>query len=69
MSTHEAPKSHLGSAIIVGLVLVGAVFGIFGFLSKNFAVYVPMLVIYAIWVIVAMVFYGRGLDREAAESH
>jgi len=69
MSSHGAVKGHLASGIIFGFILVAAVFGIFGFLSQNYTVYIPMLVIYAAWVVISQVFYGRGLDREAADSH
>ncbi len=69
MSTHQASKGHLVSGIVFGFILVAAVFGIFGFLSGNYAVYVPVLVVYGAWVIFAMTFYGRGLDREYGDAH
>ena len=70
MGSHEVAKSHLVSAIIVGWVLVALVWLIFGFLAQNYVTYIPMLVAYAIWTVVSLVIYGRGLDREAAgDSH
>jgi len=66
MATHQAAKSHLVSAIITGWVLVALVWLIFGFLSKNSLIYVPMLVAYAIWTVVSLLIFGRGLDREMA---
>lgn len=66
MATHAATKTHLVAAIIVGWVLVVGVWAIFGFLSKNYVMYVPMLLAYAIWTVVSLVIYGRGLDREMA---
>ena len=70
MATHAAPKSHMGAAIVFGLVLVTLVYLIFSFLSGNYAGMVPMLVIYAAWVIVSLIIFGRGLDRdEAASEH
>lgn len=66
MGSHEVTKSHLVSAIIVGWVLVALVWLIFGFLAQNYVTYIPMLVAYAIWTVVSLVIYGRGLDREAA---
>lgn len=64
MGSHDSSKGHMASAVIFGLILTAAVFGIFGFLSGNYTVYVPMLVIYAVWVVVSLSFYGRGLDSE-----
>lgn len=70
MTTHSAPKSHLVSAIITGWVLIALVWLIFGFLSQNYLLYVPMLVAYAVWTVVSLLIFGRGLDREAAaEAH
>ena len=66
MGTHEVTKPHMVSAIITGWVLVALVWLIFGFLSQNFLIYVPMLVAYAIWTVVSLVIFGRGLDREMA---
>ena len=66
MGSHEVAKSHLVSAIIVGWVLVALVWLIFGFLAQNYVTYIPMLVAYAIWTVVSLIIYGRGLDREAA---
>jgi uncharacterized membrane protein len=66
MGTHEVAKSHLVSAIITGWVLVALVWLIFGFLAGNFITYVPMLLAYAIWTVVSLVIFGRGLDREMA---
>lgn len=68
MGTHEVTKSHLVSGIIVGWVLVALVWLIFGFLAGNYAVYIPLLVAYAIWTVVSLLIFGRGLDREAAAS-
>ena len=36
MATHAAPKSHMGAAIVFGLVLVTLVYLIFSFLSGFF---------------------------------
>ncbi|MBM3685412.1 MAG: hypothetical protein FJW85_00195 [Actinobacteria bacterium] len=70
MGSHEVAKSHLVSGIIVGWVLVALVWLIFGFLSQNFLLYVPMLVAYAVWTVVSLLIFGRGLDREmAGEAH
>lgn len=70
MGSHEVTKSHLVSAIIVGWVLVALVWLIFGFLSQNYLLYVPMLVAYGIWTVVSLLIFGRGLDREmASEAH
>ena len=71
MGTHEVTKSHLVSAIITGWVLVALVWLIFGFLAGNFVTYVPLLAAYAIWTVVSLLLYGRGLDREMAadEAH
>lgn len=66
MATHAAAKPHLVSAIIVGWVLVLGVWAIFGFLSQNYVRFLPMLVAYAIWTVVSLLIYGRGLDRETA---
>ena len=66
MGTHEVTKPHLVSAIVVGWVLVALVWLIFGFLSQNYVLYIPMLVAYAIWTVVSLVIFGRGLDREMA---
>ncbi|MFM1964607.1 MAG: hypothetical protein RL134_332 [Actinomycetota bacterium] len=68
MGTHEVAKSHLVSAIIVGWVLVALVWLIFSFLAGSYVVYIPLLVAYAIWTVVSLLIYGRGLDREMAES-
>lgn len=67
MGSHESSKGHLVSAIIFGLILVTAVYAIFSFLAASYSVYVPMLALYAVWVVVSLVMYGRGLDRESAE--
>ena len=70
MGSHEVTKTHLVSAIIVGWVLVALVWLIFGFLSQNYVTYIPMLVAYAIWTVVSLMLFGRGLDHEAAgDSH
>lgn len=66
MGTHEVAKSHLVSAIIVGWVLVALVWLIFGFLAQNYVTYIPLLVAYAIWTVVSLFIFGRGLDKEAA---
>lgn len=66
MGTHEAGKSHMVAAVITGWVLITLVWLIFGFLAQNYAVYVPMLAAYAIWTVVSLVIFGRGLDREMA---
>jgi len=66
MATHQAAKPHLVSAIITGWVLVALVWLIFGFLSQNSLIYVPMLVAYAVWTVVSLIIFGRGLDREMA---
>lgn len=68
MGTHEVAKPHLVSAIIVGWVLVALVYLIFSFLDQNYGTYILMLVIYAAWTVVSLLLYGRGLDREMAES-
>lgn len=70
MGSHEATKSHPVAAIIVGWVLATLIWAIFGFLSGSYGTYIPMLVAYAVWTVVSLVIFGRGLDREAAaESH
>jgi len=70
MGTHAAPKSHMAAAIIFGMVLVTLVFLIFGFLSGSYTGMLPMLVIYAGWMIISLFIFGRGLSREeAAAAH
>ena len=69
MATHAAPKPHMAAAIIFGAILVGLVYLIFGYLSKNFAAMSPIPVIYLIWMVVSLVIYGRGLDKEDADEH
>ena len=54
------------AAVITGWVLITLVWLIFGFLSQNLTVYIPMLAAYAIWTVVSLVIFGRGLDREMA---
>lgn len=66
MGTHEVTKSHLVSAVITGWVLVALVWLIFGFLAQNFVTYIPLLVAYAVWTVVSLIIFGRGLDREMA---
>lgn len=68
MGTHEVAKSHLVSAIIVGWVLVALVYLIFSFLAQNYVTYIPLLIAYAIWTVVSLLMYGRGLDREMAQA-
>ena len=68
MGTHEVTKRHLVSAIIVGWVLVALVWLIFGFLAQNFVTYIPLLLAYAIWTVVSLLIFGRGLDKEMAEA-
>lgn len=68
MGTHEANKPHLVSAIIVGWVLVALVWLIFGSLAKDFITYLPMLAAYAVWTVVSLILFGRGLDKEMAAS-
>ncbi len=68
MGTHEVAKSHLVAGIIVGWVLVALVWLIFGFLSQNYAGYLPLLIAYAIWTVVSLFIFGRGLDKEMASS-
>ncbi|TEX51806.1 MAG: hypothetical protein B7C55_03640 [Actinomycetales bacterium mxb001] len=70
MGSHAAPKSHMAAAIIFGLVLVTLVFLIFGALSGNYAVMLPILIAYSAWTIVSLFIFGRGLSREeAAAAH
>jgi len=52
----------------VGWVLVALVWLIFGFLSQNYAGYLPLLIAYAIWTVVSLFIFGRGLDKEMASS-
>lgn len=68
MGTHEVAKTHLVSAISVGWVLVALTWLIFGFLAQNYVTYIPMLVAYAIWTVVSLFIYGRGLDKEMAAA-
>lgn len=68
MGSHQATKPHLVSAIIVGWVLVALVYLIFSFLAGNNTVYLPLLAIYAVWTVVSLLIFGRGLDKEAAEA-
>jgi len=68
MGSHEVTKPHLVSAIIVGWVLVSLVWLIFGFLAGNYVTYLPLLAAYAIWTVVSLLMFGRGLDREMAEA-
>jgi hypothetical protein len=68
MGTHQVAKPHMISAIILGWVLIALVYLIFSFLAGNYMVYTPLLVIYAAWTVVSLVIFGRGLDREMAES-
>jgi multidrug transporter EmrE-like cation transporter len=56
------------AGIIVGWVLVALVWLIFGFLSQNYISYLPLLVAYAIWTVVSLFIFGRGLDKEMAAS-
>jgi hypothetical protein len=72
MGTHEVTKTHLVQAIIVGWVLVALVWLVFGFLSQNYVLYLPLLLAYAIWTVVSLMIFGRGLDKEmaaAADAH
>jgi multidrug transporter EmrE-like cation transporter len=66
MGTHEVTKTHLVQAIIVGWVLVALVWLVFGFLSQNYVLYLPLLIAYAIWTVVSLMIFGRGLDKEMA---
>lgn len=68
MGTHEVARPHLVAGIIGGWVLVALVWLIFGFLSQNYVVYIPLLVAYAIWTVVSLFIFGRGLDKEMASS-
>lgn len=68
MGTHEVAKTHLVSAIIVGWVLVALTWLIFGFLAQNYVTYIPLLVAYAIWTVVSLLIFGRGLDKEMAAA-
>ncbi len=68
MGTHEVTKRHLVSAIIVGWVLVALVWLIFGFLAQNYVTYIPLLLAYAIWTVVSLAIFGRGLDKEMAAA-
>ena len=68
MGTHEVAKTHLVSAIIVGWVLVALTWLIFGFLAQTYVTYIPLLVAYAIWTVVSLFIYGRGLDMEMAAA-
>jgi hypothetical protein len=68
MGTHEVAKSHLVSGIIMGWVLAALIWLIFGFLSQNYVVYIPLLVAYAAWTVVSLLIFGRGLDKEMAAS-
>ena len=67
MATHAAPRSHMAAAIVFGLVLASLVYLIFGFLSGNYTMMLPLLIAYAIWTVVSLFIYGRGLDAESAE--
>lgn len=73
MGSHAAPKSHMASAIIFGLVLVVLVYLIFGFLSGNYSMMLPMLAVYVVWTVASLFIFGKGLDREAvaedADAH
>jgi multidrug transporter EmrE-like cation transporter len=72
MGSHEVTKTHLVQAIIVGWVLVALVWLVFGFLSQNYVLYLPLLIAYAIWTVVSLMIFGRGLDKEmaaAADAH
>ena len=68
MGSHEVAKTHVVSAIIVGWVLVALTWLIFGFLAQNYVLYLPLLVAYAIWTVVSLLIYGRGLDKEMAAA-
>ena len=68
MGTHEVTKTHLVQAIIVGWVLVALVWLVFGFLSQNYVLYLPLLLAYAIWTVVSLMIFGRGLDKEMAAA-
>ena len=68
MGTHEVARPHLVAGIIGGWVLVALVWLIFGFLSQNYISYLPLLVAYAIWTVVSLFIFGRGLDKEMAAS-
>lgn len=68
MGTHEVAKSHPVSAVIVGWVLVALVYLIFSFLAQNYVTYIPLLVAYAIWTVVSLLMYGRGLNKEMAQA-
>jgi hypothetical protein len=66
MSTDEAGKPHMVAAIVVGWVLVTLVWAIFGFLAGNYVLYVPLLVAYAVWTVVSLSIFGRGLVEDEA---
>ena len=66
MGTHEVTKSHPVAAVIVGWVLVTVIWGIFGFLSGDYVTYVPLLLAYAIWTVVSLRIFGRGLVEDEA---
>ncbi len=68
MGSHEVTKTHLVQAIIVGWVLVALVWLVFGFLSQNYVLYLPLLIAYAIWTVVSLMIFGRGLDKEMAAA-
>ena len=68
MGSHEVTRTHLGQAIIVGWVLVALVWLIFGFLAQNYLLYLPMLIAYAVWTVVSLMIFGRGLDKEMAAA-
>lgn len=66
MATHATTKRYFGSALIVSWVLVALVWVIFSSLAQNYVTYIPLLVAYAIWSVVAVLMFGRGLDRQMA---
>ena len=66
MATHAATKRYVGSAIIVGWVLVALVWVIFSSLAQNYVTYIPLLLAYAAWTVVAVLMFGRGLDCQMA---
>ncbi len=68
MSSHEVAKPHLVAGIITGWVLVALVWLVFGFLSQNYVLYLPLLIAYALWTVVSLMIFGRGLDKEMAAA-
>lgn len=69
MATHAVQKPHMAPAVIFGFILVLLVYLIFAGLSGKYVTMLPIPIIYSVWVVVSLIIFGRGLDKEAAADH